>query len=309
MAREPMVLCRPCSGLFDILCQIDRVCQYAERTGRIAIIDTDFHCSRFFKDDFSNYFVSRQPNLVLSAARHAPQFDACAVYPQVVSGRVNSYVAEFDMAEGYVEAESRQPLTFDFSKLYEQPLLLHHAGGRSPGALAALARMRLHDRVTDILIDRLRAIGQPYNAIHIRDTDYKADYRSQIERLTQALKGPVFVASDNRSAVEFVRAAYRNGAVFSFAKLPEAAGRPLHVDVRRDDDLFLVNSDAIVDLLMLSLGRNLFYFSLSPNEFGAEFSGFSLLASELRAAPYLLSPLIARRDLDLERWLPVIRNF
>lgn len=309
MAGEPMVLCRPCAGLFDILCQIDRVCQYAERTGRIAIIDTNYHCSRFFRDDFSRYFVSRQPNLILSPARHAALFDACAVYPEGVIGRVNSYIADFDMQDGYVEAQSRQRLTFDFDTVYAQPLLLHHAGGRSPGALAALARLRLHDRVADVLIERLQAIGQPYSAIHIRDTDYRANYRSTIGQLTQALSGPLFVASDNRAAVELVRSIYRNGEVFSFANLPEAPGKPIHIDADRQEDQFPDNRDAIVDLVMLALSRNLFYFSLLPNPFGAEFSGFSLLADELRKAPYVLNSLIARRDLGLERWLPVIRNF
>jgi hypothetical protein len=310
MAGEPMVLCRPSAGLYDILCQIGTACQYAERTGRIAIIDTNHPSTRFFRDDVSRYFVSRQPNLVLTPARHAHLFDACEVHPPFVQGRVNSYVARFAEVD-YVEAETGQSLSLDFDRLYDQPLVLHHAGGRSPHALAALARMRLHDQVADVLLDRLRAIGQPFHAIHIRDTDYKADFQPHLEPLLRRLKGPVFVASDNRAAVDQVRATYAGGAVFSFAALPETAGQPPHRDQDRaaPERIFASNRDSIVDLMMLSLGLNLFYFSLLPNGFGAQVSGFSLLADELRKAPYVLSPLIARRDLDLERWLPVLRGY
>lgn len=307
MRTPRLLLCRPSAGLFDLLCQIDKACRYAEQTDRLIVVDTNFHSTKFFKDDFSKYFVSRQPHLRLDPSQFATALNELAVFPKVIFGNINAYSTEFDFSvKNFVEKESREILSFDFSQNYSEPLLVHHAGGRDGIALATLGRIRLRDEITDILLDRLRSIGSPYTAIHIRDTDYRTDYQQAIERLKSTIRGPIFLATDNRNSLDFLRSIFGEDRVFSFANLPLEAGKPPHI-FDEGQPVYEVNRDAIVDLLMLGLSREFHFFPLSKNQFGARYSGYSIIANQLRQFPSFLSNLIARCDDTLDKFLPIYR--
>ena len=132
MNTRRLLLCRPTSGLNDVFAQIDKVCRYAERVGRIVVVDTNCQSTKFFKDDLSNYFVSRQPHLRLSPIEFSHLFDKIDVYPSHIFGKVNSYTAEFDYSiAGFIDTDQRKPLSFDFTRDYSQQLLVHHSGGKS----------------------------------------------------------------------------------------------------------------------------------------------------------------------------------
>jgi hypothetical protein len=176
--------------------------------------------------------------------------------------------------------------------------LVHHNSGRVPGAsLAALSRMRLHDRLADELTNRLNIIGSDYVAIHIRNTDYQTDYRSLLTWLkTQdALSncGKLFVATDDIRCLEVCRTTFPEVKVFSFAKLPDEPGRPMH-RLSEQDEAYQRNKDAILDLLMLALSRQYAFTSLKENRWRAKYSGYSVLAFELRDSKTTLDRLLCR---------------
>lgn len=172
---------------------------------------------------------------------------------------------------------------------------MHHGTSFESGALslAALARMRVQDSIAAFLRQRLNRIGPGYTALHIRDTDYKTDYRQWLERSCAAITGPVFVATDNREVVAHCRAALGTERVHSFATLPEEAGQPLHV-IENVADAYVRNSDAILDLLMLALAKDLYLFEVQPNRLGAKYSGYSVLASNLKGSPPILQQLLGQ---------------
>src|SRR5262249_8667448 len=103
------------------------------------------------------------------------------------------------------------------------------------------------------------------------------------EKLKDQIQGPIFLATDNRDVLDFVRLTFGGDRVFSFSKLPKEAGKPLHMDDTTDN--YHRNADAIVDLVMLSLSRQLCLFALSDNRFEAKYSGYSVFAKDLRAFP------------------------
>jgi hypothetical protein len=303
----PLLLCRPVNGLNDILSQIDNACRYAEQTGRTVIVETDSSSTVHFKDAFSKYFISKQPLLRLDAAEFKHLFDTLDVYPKCLFGRVNSYAAK-RMPEkgGYVDVETSTRLSFDFSRLYDEPLLVHHSGGSNGNALSALGRMRLHDDIVDTLVDRLRAIGSPYSAIHIRHTDYQTSYENELIKLQPSMPGAIFLATDNRVVVDFCRSIFGNDRVYSFARLPDRAGKPLHI-LDTGDPAYEINTDAIVDLLLLALAKRFYYFSIQDNLEGMRHSGFTVLVNRLRSFPFVLHHLIGRYDEALEAVLPAYR--
>jgi hypothetical protein len=96
MKLDRLVLCRPQGGLNDVLCQIERVCQYAEAFNRTVVIDTNHHSTHSIKDRFSRYFVSKQERLILDATEVEPQLKDIGVVPSFLAGELRQYDAYFD---------------------------------------------------------------------------------------------------------------------------------------------------------------------------------------------------------------------
>jgi hypothetical protein len=295
VSRERLLLCRPQGGLNDMLSQIEASCQYAERFDRTVVVETDAPSTHHFWDRFDNYFVSRQPRLILDAADYRNEFDAMETQPRFLAGRVNSYRARFvDPALNYVDVETGRPVWFDLLRDYPEPLLVRHRSGSSPLSVFALARLRLQEGLVETLFERLRTIGPDYAAIHVRNTDYRSDFEAKVTQWARELDGPVFVATDNRASLEACRQMLGPERTHSFAALPdEAAGAPLHM-TRGLKDRARLNADAILDLIMLALSREFRAIELKPNAFGAKYSGYALLAARLQGARPILGRLIDR---------------
>ena len=134
-------------------------------------------------------------------------------------------------------------------------------------------------------------IGGPFRALHIRATDYECEYRAQVAELRDKLTGRLFVATDNREALDFVRAECPTAQVFSFSDLPDQTGKPLHY---MDDAkaAFRINLDAICDLILLAHSHNLYIFSLKKNIYDAQYSGYSALAWRLNQRRGILQRLM-----------------
>ena len=183
MKNNRYVLCRPEGGLNDVLCQIERVCRYAEKFDRNVIIDTNHHSTCSIKDHFSKYFVSKQKRVALDLTSIEFDLKNVSVVPSFLTSDPFQYDAHYhDNHECFVERNTHQPITFDFSRDYAECLLVHHDCGRLCGAsVAALSRLRLHDNLSNELTKRLKSIGSSYASVHIRNTDYKTNYRSLLK--------------------------------------------------------------------------------------------------------------------------------
>jgi hypothetical protein len=301
MKFDRLVLCRPEGGLNDVLCQIEKVCKYAEQFDRSVIIDTNHHSTGSIRDHFSRYFVSRQKRVFLDLTAIEFKLKNVSVVPSFIASDLLQYDAHFDRELGYfVEKNTRQPITFDFTKNYAEPLLVHHASGRLRGAsVAALSRLRLHDNLADELTKRLKSIGSNYVSVHIRNTDYKTNYQVVLNQLRNhpALRDceNLFVATDDIACLEACKNKFPDINIISFSKLPEKSGRPIH-RLTELDDVYQRNKDAILDLLMLALSHKFIFFELQENRWSAKYSGFSILALDLRNSRAILSELISRPD-------------
>ncbi len=292
MTHRKLLLCRPDSGLCDILCQIGATSQYAQATGRLNIVDTNFRNSRCFRDDFSRYFISLDENLVLDIGAHADLVDRLDAFPELLAGRISSYMPEYDYdARHYYDVQSGTPLRLDFARDYDATLVLHHGASRFGDPIEALKRMQLQPVLRELILRRCARIGEPYCGLHIRATDYAMDYRRRLEEIRTTIRGPIFLATDNAEAVDHVRQLFPDQPVHCFTRFQREPGQPLHLHPA-DRDVREVNCDAIADLFMLAMGKSLTFFPLEPNIFGATHSGFSLLALGLQRRPMLLRHLL-----------------
>lgn len=275
-----------------MLCQIEAAYAYAEKTARVVVVDTNYRNARAFKDKLSTYFSSRADQLILDLDAVKDSIDKMTVFPEYLSGRLSTYKPNWgNDVSNWCDSDTGLKLSFNFDEMYTEQILLHHACGGGQASLKALSRLQLRDAVIDLLEQRINAIGQSFSAIHIRNTDYKTDYRSQLEGLKDRVHLPVFVATDDSACREYCIELFGKKSVRYFSSLPEESGVPLHAEYLHTS-IFIRNSEAILDLLTLALATDLFKISLSPNAHHVTYSGFSLLAENLKNAPDILAALI-----------------
>jgi hypothetical protein len=149
--------------------------------------------------------------------------------------------------------------------------------------------MYLQDSLNKLLQQRLKSIGGPYTAFHIRNTDYKTDYRDFVTRETKNIPGPIFIATDSFPTLIECERIIGEDRAFSFTSLPPMDDKPLHAMLENSP---INNRDAILDLCMLALAERLFIMPLVNNPAGECYSGFSILAQKLFETKSIMEGLI-----------------
>jgi hypothetical protein len=303
-----LILCRPESGLNDFLCEIERCCRYADHHKRLVLVDSASKNAKTFRDSFANYFVSTQQNLILNGEEYSGLLDSMNVYPPALKGRVNNHEVALVRVAGAeegqrrflaIDRQSRHPLTFNFAQSHSEQLLVHQQPMGGEISLAGLRRMRLHDRLVDGLIARLKRLGEPFLGIHIRHTDYQTDYSAVIEAIGDTPFKQIFLATDNALVREEFRSRFGIKLV-TFSALPSMKGAPLHLGSPSDPkEHYRINSDAVLDLMTLAFASQL----VIARTTSGNFSGYSLLAKNLRSNRDLLKRLVGREDIVLNQWL------
>jgi hypothetical protein len=291
------LLCRPQGGLNDMLSEIGKCLAYARKFDRTVIVQSDYFDLTHFNDEFSHYFKSHDERLILSAAELTPSLDAMKCVPDFIEGRVTQYLCKPKTVG--IEIETERPVTFDFSKNYLEQLLVHHSNGQQKGrnAIVALNAVVLSDALMEKLKQRSAHLGSNYSSVHIRHTDYKTDYEKRIVELNAKVQGHIFVATDNGDVLKFCQSVLGENRVYSFSKLPDDAGNPLH-HLRSADGARQRNEDAVLDLFTLALAKKFYFYPRLIGSFNLRpsYSGFSVLVERLRHEPRLLHRLVTGQD-------------
>jgi hypothetical protein len=87
-----------------------------------------------------------------------------------------------------------------------EDIIIHSRGGGGDG-YTLFNKIQFHRSVLDIFRDRYEKLNKPYLAIHIRNTDYKSDYKkffTQNEVLIRSYKH-IYLATDDVDAIHFYR--------------------------------------------------------------------------------------------------------
>jgi len=303
--EEPLsaryVLCRPEGGLNDMLCRIEECWQYAERFGRTLVIDTSFG---HFKDDFTRYFSvvapSVAPVLPVLSASVLDRLEALDVRPHQVRGRLGTYANVYSSQQRcYVDEASGASLTFDFETDYPEACLLYNNSGGGTVAIDCLKRLRLVPDIADDLRRLLEKLGDNYMAVHVRNTDYRTDYKRFFKSIEREVDDvDLLVCSDDATCVEFARGFFRRSRVFTVSQIPDYGGEPLHRVAMAPGERYRANVDALRDLLALAWAKKLFIANLrTPGKFDflwfrRKHSGYSLLAQALNAERGVIRRLV-----------------
>lgn len=206
------LLCRPRGGLNDTLCQIQRCVAYASRWSRILVIDarqSALHCqfSEVFEWTDATVSVIGWVDAALEEA-----LNALPCLPEHLAGRVFEYQVDYRERVGHVERTSQRPVQFagpSFSADTpdcSQPLLVHDDCGGGDHAQAVLACVRLTPAFATPIKAALDQLPAHFDAVHIRNTDYRTDYQQVFARIaTKRRSRPLWICSDDLTVFETAR--------------------------------------------------------------------------------------------------------
>jgi len=217
--------------------------------------------------------------------------------PSALQGRLTTYRCNWDAnLRALVDAETRAELSFNFDVDYDEPLLVHHqAGGGAREALSLLQRIRFREDLASICREKLRSLGSDYDAIHIRNSDYRTDWKPFLAEVRSKLEAAsVLICSDDLNVLRFCEGFFKPKQVLISSYPPDTGGKALHT---HESNLSATQRDAVVrdclvDLLALSQGVTLHY----SNTTNGHPSGFSQLAELLHDRPDVIEALLAGKS-------------
>lgn len=295
------ILCRPLGGLNDVISQIELCCRYAERSGRAVLVETDSTASRGWgiDDSIDNYFISIQKRLIINKTNFPKNINEMKVFPEFLQNRINSYTVKYEESvSNFCDGAGGGKITFDFQKIYDAPLLIHNQCGRNPCSAFFFLRVKLKEEIIKEICKRIVSIGGPYLGIHVRNTDYKSEYRHIIKLVKERKSKRIFLATDNLSVLREFQGEIGDEHVFNFSRFLSEDGQPIHLGETSVAEKRERNIDAIADLFMLALSSNLMYGKLAGNAGSMNRSGFSALAESLWAAKPIIKHALGTNMID-----------
>ena len=270
------VLCIPHGGLNDMLCQIEVCLKYCRRHDRTLILDT-FRSG--LRDNLLKYFSFLETCKVDVVAWDDVK-DTLAgktTFPEGLQPSLGCYNAENREGFAYLHPETRQKLTFDFTKSYNQDVLIHEACGGGINSYWLLQ----HLDPTDWMIGKLKGVlaGLPdsFVAVHIRNTDLATDYRTFTNTIQWALSSESVLLCTDSGVVqsEITNDQRFKDSVFALSRLNPSSENRLHDQEATDES---ANVDLFSDLVAMSLAKNL-YFTFTRDGRVSGFSGLAFAAS------------------------------
>lgn len=281
------LLCRPSGGLNDTLVQISWCLDYAIRHKRTLLLDTS---QSGLGLDFGEIFDLGAFPVVVED--HSPsksaELNRLTTWPISIQGRIDEYRA-VGLTEriGLFEENTLQNISFNRRRNYPQQLLVHHGGGGGTPSKRLLELLKIRNGLAARIQADLNRLPEEYDAVHIRNTDYKSSWREILIRVSRKSDGvtPIVVFSDDDLVLQTCGEVDKIFTPSPVRKMRPLRG-PLHkqgeasIQLRRDMAL-----EMLAELVGMSLARNYFY-SRTLGRNGSPkspVSGFSSLIVLLRA--------------------------
>ena len=246
---------------------------------------------------FSEYFSLKPTDLEVEtcpSAQLISQLELLTCAPQEIRGRLRQYQCRWSPEmRALVDADSGCRLSFDFSASYSEDLLVHHqAGGGSSEALALLKKLTFNTELAKECRETLQLLGNDYDAIHVRNSDYKTDWKPFIERVADELASDsVLVCSDDRTVILFCIRFFADKRVLITTIPPDTGGKALHTheSIMSPEERRSVIRDGLIDLIALANGKSLRY----QNTINGHPSGYSELAKHLHNDKSVVDALLS----------------
>ena len=321
------LLCRPRGGVNDALNQIESCWRYAEIHNRVLVIDTEYLVNTGISVEFSTLFTPLECNHNVTfklTSTLLENLNKLNTYPNSCKGRLDKYKTRWDAEYlRLVDRDTGVQLTFDFNINYVEELLVHDQFGGGHIGINCLARLKLTDKFRhDVLYRLAPLIGKKYLAVHVRHTDYQTDYKRFFSEIyDKSINKSLLICTDSIDVISFASVFFDHSEVINLGNPPDTKGISLVTfSAFHSDDVQRYNLmvEAISDLIGMATSSEIIFSSLLAGTFSnasdkladlapyAEtvrnnpslnigingFSGFALLADQLRNNPVIISQLL-----------------
>jgi len=245
------VFCRPQGGWNDTLVQVSLCLDYALRYHRRLIIDTS---RSGLLDVLARYFrpASTFRGIAFSVPEgFADHSRSMSCLPASLTGRGVRYESEYREETNYVEALSRQRLTFDMNRHHVEQLLVHEQCGGGGDSRRFFDWAVPTKEVRTEIEKSLHKLPLAYFAVHIRHTDRKTKYKEFLAAVQPLVAGKnILVCTDSFEVLTFARETFGGSRIFSAGDIPDSRGQSLHHNPGLTD--WRVNVGALCDLAAMS---------------------------------------------------------
>jgi hypothetical protein len=269
------LLCRPESGINDMLCQIGVCIRYCLRFDRILVIDTAN--TVVFSEPFARYFTLHHPRLKLEA-------DPDAFLEMAESRQLTLFPSTAKLRHGGGWSPSGiqhirywDVVQFDLEKNHEADVLVHHKSGGGRPFPELLCSLRLSADFAQSVAARWQSMRKPYVGIQIRNTDHKSDPAAVFPIVTK-LRTPIYLATDSAEAQRQILSLGHKEMTTN--PIPDFGGAPLHRQSVSREEKSRINRMALEDLVMLALAEMVYVSHRN--------SGYSYLAQHLNRKQHVV---------------------
>jgi len=271
---------------------------YCKKYNRQLLINTD---RSGLVDDLSLYFYAEDPGITLGSEEKIKEYllhrngrsAFTDVYPHGLRTAQLKYDSVFDGTQ-WRERRTGEPLTFDFSTSYTESILVHEQYGGGTG-IEFLEYLRLQPTVLNSILQRIGELGE-YDAVHIRNTDYKTDYEEILRNIIPKARRPVVICTDDYQTQKHAVEMYGEKVRLTHA-VPDVSAmtvRRLHDNTELSR--YETNLNALTDLFVLASARRLHVTTLREGQ-SVTTSGFMMLALSLRKRKEVLIHLLSGQKL------------
>ena len=324
MAKK-YLLCRPRGGLNDALSQIEWCWQYAELFNRVLIIDTEYLVATGISVRFSKLFKTLvcNENVILNVSTSLlNNLNQLNTFPPSCKGRLDSYKTKMNENLIHTDRYANTMIGIEF-KNYEEDLLINDQFGNVGGQINALARLKLTDEFRGDVLSKLSPlIGKNHMAIHVRHTEYQSDYKRFFEEIyDRCINQRLLICTDGFDVINYAKSFFDKTEIVTLGLPPDSGGIGLVAYATfqcNDQQRYNLMVEAFADLIGLATAKEIIFCRLTLGKFADNptqnsdlthvfkkidpnqivpipingFSGFSVLAEQLRDNPLIIDQLL-----------------
>lgn len=296
--HKKYVICRPRGGLNDMLCQIEICYTYCVTYNRFLIIDSPFINSSFFE-------IRKEYSKVISLNLNKiyPKLKEFSVFPSELQNRINSYETYYENTF-FRDKKTNTPIFFELNKIYKEDVLVYEQWGGGEQSIHFLKKIFLHKDILKEINVRLKKLPDDYVSIHIRNTDYKTDYKDYYKTIKKEMQGKnVLICTDDTDCIEYTKNFFDHSNIFTISKNI----RPdLQNELKKGIKSQYINElhiDRLADLFGMAFSKKIYHtkcYAILPDKNKKEtISGFVLLAKNIQKETLLKNKLLNRETTNL----------
>lgn len=185
-------------------------------------------------------------------------------------------------------------MTFDFSKRYNEDIIIHEQCGGGSASISLLNRIIIVSEIIPVIEQTIKRIGSDYVAVHVRNTDRQTKYEVLFKELYPKVTGKVLlVCSDDAEVIINAKSFFDSSLVITSSNIPHKNKTPLHRSstYSNEKQRRKATINSIVDLIALGNANELYYMDTTAR--GP--SGYSRLAMHLFRNKDIINDLLGRR--------------